>query len=72
MRRLRMLTGAVRGAERAAGTAPFQIPGEREAATRRERSRGIPIAPSQLAVLTGLGERFGVPLPAGRAAERRQ
>jgi LDH2 family malate/lactate/ureidoglycolate dehydrogenase len=62
--RLRTLVDAVRAADRAPGTDPCLIPGEREAAIRRERDGHIPVPAGELNLLRGLGERFGVPFPA--------
>jgi LDH2 family malate/lactate/ureidoglycolate dehydrogenase len=61
--RLGSLAGAVHGAARADGVEPFQIPGEPEARTARERGDAIPFDEPSLALLRGLGERFGVTFP---------
>ena len=63
--RLRALARTVHEAGRAPGFAPFLIPGEREAAVRRERDGRIPVPAGELEVLVGLGERFEVAFPAG-------
>jgi LDH2 family malate/lactate/ureidoglycolate dehydrogenase len=58
---LARLSGAVHSAPRAAGTAPFMTPGEREARTASERSEAIPIEAGSLERLLELGREYGVP-----------
>jgi LDH2 family malate/lactate/ureidoglycolate dehydrogenase len=62
---VRDLAAHVHGAPRAAGTEPFQLPGEREARTSLRRLReGIPLSASTTGVLRSLGSRYGVAFPA--------
>jgi ureidoglycolate dehydrogenase (NAD+) len=62
---VRDLAAHVHGAPRAAGIAPFQLPGEREALTAERRLRdGVPLSASTTGVLRGLGSRYGLAFPA--------
>jgi LDH2 family malate/lactate/ureidoglycolate dehydrogenase len=61
--RLGSLARAVHGARRAPGVPAFQLPGEPEAVSARMRKGSIPFDEPSLALLRGLGERFGVPFP---------
>jgi ureidoglycolate dehydrogenase (NAD+) len=61
--KLDALAEAVHGGPRNSQTPPFQIPGEREVNTTRERAELIPFPAGSLALLRGLGAEFGVPFP---------
>jgi ureidoglycolate dehydrogenase (NAD+) len=58
---LTRLSAAVQSAPRAAGTARFMTPGEREARTAAERFEAIPIDAGSMDRLVELGEEYGVP-----------
>jgi LDH2 family malate/lactate/ureidoglycolate dehydrogenase len=58
--RLARLTAAVHQAPRAAGVPPFLIPGEREHAIAKQRSRAIPIDAPTRKLLDALSAECGV------------
>jgi ureidoglycolate dehydrogenase (NAD+) len=62
-RSLQELVGAVHSAPRREGIPEFQVPGEREHATARERQGGIPLADEDQELLEQLGFEFGLPFP---------
>jgi LDH2 family malate/lactate/ureidoglycolate dehydrogenase len=61
--RVDKLVQAVHGAARRAGTAPFLIPGEREALVAASRADSIDLDPASLQLLKASGADWGVPFP---------
>jgi LDH2 family malate/lactate/ureidoglycolate dehydrogenase len=63
--RLDKLVQAVHGAARREGTAPFLVPGEREALVAAARADSIDLDASSLRLLEASGADWGVPFPYG-------
>lgn len=61
--RLDNLVESVHGADRADGVEPFRAPGDPERQTSSERDGHVPFDSASSALLTALGDRFGVPFP---------
>lgn len=66
-RRVRQLTGWLKGSRRAAGEPPLRLPGERSSREAAERRRtGIPLPGRTYASVQQVAREWGVPAPVGR------